>query len=70
MAVSQIHEFIGDLPCVDMERALAHKAALLCASTRWHPGGGDVQHGRAALREAFQQPHNLPLPEFDCWLHR
>ncbi|WP_425601030.1 hypothetical protein [Dyella sedimenti] len=63
--MSRIHEFVGDhLPCVDVERALVHKAASLCASTRWHPGEADVQRGRAVLQEAFEQPHNLPLPEF------
>jgi len=63
--MSRIHESIGDhLPRVNVERVLAHKAASLCASTRWHPGEADIQRGRAALQEAFEQPQNLPLPEF------
>lgn len=43
---------------------MARKAATLHASTRWHPGDADIQRGRAALLEAFDQTHNLPLPKF------
>ncbi|WP_068636377.1 integrase [Thauera butanivorans] len=46
------------------EQALARKAATLRADTRWVPGETDIQRGRAALLEAFDRPHNLPLPEF------
>jgi hypothetical protein len=28
------------------------------------PGATDIQRGRSARLEAFNQPHNLPLPEF------
>lgn len=47
-----------------VEQTLASKAAALRADTRWVPGETDIQRGRAALLEAFDQPHNLPLPEF------
>lgn len=46
------------------EQALARKAASLRAGTRWIPGETDIQRGRAAMLEVFDQPHNLPLPEF------
>lgn len=47
-----------------MEQRLAGKAAALRADTRWVPGETDIQRGRSARLEAFNQPHNLPLPEF------
>lgn len=47
-----------------LEQAMTRKAAALRASTPWAPGDTDIQRGRAALLEAFEQPHNLPLPEF------
>lgn len=47
-----------------VEQALARKAAALRAGTRWVPGETDIQRGRAVLLEAFDRPHNLPLPEF------
>lgn len=46
------------------EQTLARKAAALRSGTRWVPGATDIQRGRAAMLEAFDQPHNLPLPEF------
>lgn len=46
------------------QQILARKAAALRAQTRWAPGETDVQRGRAALLEAFDQPHNLPLIKF------
>ncbi|MFA5665164.1 integrase [Castellaniella sp.] len=47
-----------------VEQALARKAAALHADTRWAPSKTDVQRGRAVLLETFNQPHNLPIPEF------
>ncbi|WP_042264570.1 hypothetical protein [Paraburkholderia heleia] len=47
-----------------VEQRLAGKAAALRADTRWVPGATDIQRGRSARLEAFNQPHNLPLPEF------
>jgi hypothetical protein len=47
-----------------MEQSLARKAAALRTSTRWVPGETDIQRGRAALLESFEQPQNLSLPEF------
>ena len=46
------------------EQVLARKAAALVAPVRWSPGETEIQRGRAALLEAFEQPHNLPLSEF------
>lgn len=47
-----------------VEQRLTGKAAALRADTRWVPGATDIQRGRSARLEAFNQPHNLPLPEF------
>lgn len=47
-----------------VEHALTRKAAALRAPTRWTPGETDIQRGRAAMLEAYDRPHNLPLPEF------
>jgi len=47
-----------------VRQALTRKAAALRADTRWAPSKTDVQRGRAVLLEAFNQPHNLPIPEF------
>ncbi len=47
-----------------LEGNLARKAAALRAPTRWTPGETDIQRGRAAMLEAYDRPHNLPLPEF------
>ena len=44
-----------------VEHALS---ARLRADTRWAPTETDVQRGRAVLLEAFNQPHNLPIPEY------
>jgi len=57
-------ELPATLDVETVEQTLARKAAALRASTRWAPGETDIQRGRAALLEAFDQPHNLPLPEF------
>jgi hypothetical protein len=43
---------------------LARKAAALRADTRWEPRDTDIQRGRTAMLDAFNQPHNLPLAEF------
>jgi hypothetical protein len=54
-----------EMPLVETtEQTLARRAAALRASTRWVPGETDIQRGRAAMLDAFDQPHNLPLPEF------
>jgi len=47
-----------------VEQTLARKAAALRADIRWVPGQTDIQRGRALLLEAFEQSHNLPLPDF------
>ena len=47
-----------------MEHALTRKAAALRTNTRWTPGQTDIQRGRAAMLQAYERPHNLPLPEF------
>lgn len=47
-----------------VERVLARKAAALRADTRWMPRETEIQRGRAAMLEAFEQPHNLTLPDF------
>lgn len=47
-----------------VEQTLARKAAALRADTRWAPRETEIQRGRAAVLEAFDQPHNLPLPDF------
>lgn len=47
-----------------VEQTLARKAAALRADTRWVPGETDVQRGRALLLETFNQPQNLPTPQF------
>ncbi|MCG8277464.1 integrase [Stenotrophomonas sp. NLF4-10] len=65
-----VHERVEavELPAVlEVETAAqtaARKAAALRAGTRWVPGETDIQRGRAMLLEAFERPHNLPLPEF------
>lgn len=60
-------ELPASLDVVDdrqVDHALARKAAALRAETRWTPGETDIQRGRAAMLEAYERPHNLPLPEF------
>lgn len=47
-----------------VDQTLARKAAALRADTRWVPRETEIQRGRAAMLEAFEQPHNLPLPDF------
>ena len=47
-----------------VEQTLARKTAALRADTRWAPRETEIQRGRAAVLEAFDQPHNLPLPDF------
>jgi hypothetical protein len=53
-----------------VEQTLARKAAALRAAVRWTPGETDIQRGRAAMLEAFEQPHNLPLAEFAGLAHK
>jgi hypothetical protein len=57
-------ELPASLEVETVEQTLARKAATLRAGTRWTPGETDIQRGRVVLLEAFDQPHNLPLPEF------
>lgn len=57
-------ELPASLEVETVEQTLARKAAALRAGTRWVPGETDIQRGRAMLLESFEQPHNLPLPEF------
>lgn len=47
-----------------VQNTLARKASALRAARRWTPGDTDIQRGRAAMLEAYDRPHNLPLPEF------
>ncbi|SOD42768.1 integrase [Nitrosovibrio sp. Nv4] len=47
-----------------VEKTLARKTAALRTDIRWVPSQTDIQRGRAVLLEAFEQPHNLPLPDF------
>lgn len=47
-----------------VDQTLARKAAALRADVRWAPRETEIQRGRAAMLEAFEQPHNLPLPDF------
>lgn len=57
-------ELPASLEVETVEQTLARKAAALRAGTRWVPEATDIQRGRATLLEAFDQQHNLPLPEF------
>jgi hypothetical protein len=65
-----VYELVGEVAVAarpEMEpvaQTLARKAAALRSNARWAPGETDIQRGRAALLEAFDQPHNLPLTEF------
>lgn len=47
-----------------VEHAMVGQAAALKADTRWTPSRTDIQRGREAMLEAYDRPHNLPLPEF------
>jgi hypothetical protein len=53
-----------DLEAETVEQALVRKAAALRSDTRWAPNETDVQRGRAVLLEAFNQPHNLSIPNY------
>ncbi len=46
------------------DKQMQRNAAALRAQAPWRPSSTDIQRGRKALLEAFEQPHNLPLPEF------
>ena len=50
--------------------ALARKVRALRADVRWTPSATDLQRGRRALIDAFEQPHNLPLPAFALLAHK
>lgn len=52
------------LEAATVAEVLAGKAAALRADRRWVPDDAAIQRGRAMLIEAFDAPHNLPLPEF------
>ncbi|MBB2930605.1 integrase [Paraburkholderia silvatlantica] len=60
----QVVKLPATLEVQTVEQRLAGKAAALRVDTRWVPGATDIQRGRSARLEAFNQPHNLPLPEF------
>jgi hypothetical protein len=47
-----------------MEQTVVRKAAALRADNRWAPRETEIQRGRAALLDVFDQPHNLSLPDF------
>ena len=47
-----------------VERSIARKAEALRADSGWSPGETEIQRGRTLLLAAFDQPHNLPLPDF------
>lgn len=47
-----------------LERTLERKASALRADARWAPNETEVQRGRTLMLENFNQPHNLPIPEF------
>src|SRR5690606_19886572 len=47
-----------------VDQILARKAAALRTDTRWAPRATEIQRGRSAMLEAYEQPHNLPLPDF------
>lgn len=47
-----------------LEQMLSLKAASLRAAKRWVPNETDIQRGRVLLLEAYDQKHNLPLPDF------
>ena len=52
------------------DEALARKVRALRADVRWTPSATDLQRGRRALLDAFEQPHNLPLPAFARLAHK
>lgn len=49
---------------------LGGKARALRADTRWNPSATDLQRGRSAMLRLFEQPQNLPLPEFARLAHK
>ncbi len=49
---------------------LGGKARVLRADTRWSPSATDLQRGRSAMLRRFEQPQNLPLPEFARLAHK
>jgi hypothetical protein len=53
-----------------LDEVLAGKARALQADVRWTPSATDLQRGRRALLEAFERPHNLPLPAFARLAHK
>ncbi len=54
----------ASLDAETVREALARKAGALRTETRWAPGETDIQRGRAVLLETFNQPHNLPIPDY------
>ena len=52
------------------DEALARKVSALQADVRWTPSATDLQRGRRALLDAFERPHNLPLPAFARLAHK
>ena len=65
-----VREYVGaatlptDGEAESVQQTLARKAAALRADRRWSPDETDIQRGRAALLEAFNQAHNLSVSRF------
>ncbi|MDN7179381.1 integrase [Caballeronia sp. SEWSISQ10-4 2] len=53
-----------------LAEVFAHKAQALRADTRWSPSPTDIQRGRRAQLQAFDEPQNLPLAEFARLAHK
>ncbi|MDO4682929.1 MAG: integrase [Lautropia sp.] len=47
-----------------LNQVLTGKSAALRAESSWFPTETDIQRGRAALLETFEQPDNLPIAAF------
>jgi hypothetical protein len=60
----------GSTTSTDVAESLVQKARALRAETPWAPSATDLQRGRSALLKVFDQPQNLPLPEFAKLAHK
>ena len=49
---------------------LVKKAQALRADAPWSPAPTDIQRGRQVMLKAFDNPQNLPLPEFAQLAHK
>ena len=61
---------VGGRAAPSADEALARKVRALQADVRWTPSATDLQRGRRALLDAFEQPQNLPLPAFARLAHK